>query len=53
MPTVKIEIRHRHTDAVLYTTEIDDSVPSGLRMRAALERATQARANLALSLIHI
>ena len=43
-----IEIRSRwDATRVLYGTEIDDSVPSGLRMRAALERATQARANLA------
>ena len=47
MPTVKIEIRSRWDAArVLYATEIDDSVPSGLRMRAALERATQARQDL-------
>lgn len=43
-----IEIRSRwDATRVLYATEIDDSVPSGLRMRAALERATQARADLA------
>ena len=46
MPAVRIEIRHRHTDAVLYTAEVDEATPSGLRTRAALEQATKAGANL-------
>ena len=44
---MKVEIKHRHTDAVLYAAEVPDDTPSGLAMRAALERATRAGANLA------
>ena len=43
----KIEIRHRYTDAVLYACDVtDDEQASGLAMRAALEGAVKAGANL-------
>ena len=44
---MKYAIKHRYTGAVLYEAEIPDDTPSGLQCRAALEKATQARANLA------
>ena len=47
MTTEKIQIRHRYTDAVLFGCEAPADLSSGLRMRHALEKATQARANLA------
>ena len=43
----QVQIKSRWTGAVLYTADIPDDTPSGLEMRAALERATQARAYLA------
>ena len=43
----KIQIRHRDTNAVLFECEDPADLSSGLRMRHALEKATQARANLA------
>ena len=43
----KIEIRHRYTDAVLYTCDVtDEQQAGGLAMRAALEGAIKAGANL-------
>jgi hypothetical protein len=45
--TVKVEIKNRWTDAVLYTAELPADMESGLHMRAALEQATAAGANLA------
>ena len=42
-----IEIKHRHTGAVLFFCDVPDDVDSGLRVRYALEKATQRRANLA------
>jgi len=44
---MKYAIKHRYTNAVLYETDIPDDTPRGLQCRAALEKATQARANLA------
>ncbi len=47
MTTVAVEICSRwDTERVLYTAQIDDAMPSGLRVRAALEQATRERANL-------
>ena len=43
----KIQIRHRDTNAVLFECEAPADLISGLRMRHALGKATQARANLA------
>jgi hypothetical protein len=43
---VKVEIRSRWTDAVLFTAEVPADLESGLHMRAALEQATAAHANL-------
>jgi uncharacterized protein YjbI with pentapeptide repeats len=45
--TVKVEIKNRWTDAVLYTAELPADMESGLHMRAALEQATAAGAYLA------
>ena len=43
----KIEIRHRYTDAVLYTCDVtDEQQAGGLAMRAALEGAIKAGAYL-------
>ena len=42
----KIQIRHRDTNEVLFECEAPADLSSGLRMRHALEKATQARANL-------
>ena len=41
-----VEIKHRYTGAVLFSCEVDDSVDSGLRMRAVLEKATTQGAYL-------
>ena len=41
-----IQIKHRFTDAVLFECEAPDGLDSGLRMRHALEKAVEARANL-------
>ncbi len=47
MATVRIEIRSRwDAERVLYAADVDESVPSGLRLRAALEKATRERADL-------
>ena len=46
LPSEKIQIRHRDTNAVLFECEAPADLSSGLRMRHALEKATQARANL-------
>lgn len=43
---MKHAIRHRHTDEVLFEAEIPDDTPSGLVVRAALEKATASWANL-------
>jgi hypothetical protein len=43
----QVQIKNRWNGEVLYTADIPDDTPSGLEMRAALEKATQARANLA------
>ena len=43
----QVQIKNRWGGEVLYTADIPDDTPSGLEMRAALEKATQARANLA------
>ncbi len=45
--TIKIEIKHRWNDSVLFTAEIPADTPSRLQMRAALQAATAARAYLA------
>jgi uncharacterized protein YjbI with pentapeptide repeats len=45
--TVQVQIKNRWTDAVLYTAEVPADMESGLHMRAALEQATAAGANLA------
>ena len=41
----KVEIKSV-AGAVLYTADIDDSIPSGLQLRAALEQAVDNRASL-------
>ena len=47
LPTVRVEIRSRRdSERVLYTADVDESVPSGLRMRHALEAATKSGAYL-------
>jgi hypothetical protein len=43
---MKIEIKHRYTDAVLFECDAPEGLESGLHMRHALEQATAARANL-------
>ena len=43
----QVQIKHRWAGAVLFTADIPDDTPSGMEMRAALEKATQERANLA------
>ena len=43
----KIQIRHRDTNAVLFECEAPADLSIGLRMRHALEKATQAGAYLA------
>ena len=42
-----IQIRHRHTDAVLFECEVPAGLKSGLHMRHALEQASATRAYLA------
>lgn len=44
--TRSIEIKHRWTDAVLFTADIPADTPSGMEMRVALEKATTSGANL-------
>ena len=44
---MKHQIKHRYTDAVLFESEVFDTVASGMATRHALEQATKARANLA------
>ena len=47
MSAIKVEIRSRwDSERVLYTADVDESVPSGLRMRHALEAATKSGAYL-------
>ncbi len=47
LPTVRVEIRKRwNSERVLYTADVRESVPSGLRMRHALEAATKSDADL-------
>jgi len=41
-----IEIKNFYTDAVVFSCDVPDSLDSGLRMRAALEKATASGANL-------
>ena len=41
------QIKHRYTDAVLFECDVPDDIESGLHTRYMLEKATQARANLA------
>ena len=41
-----VKIKHRYTDAVLFSCDVDDSVDSGLRTRVALEKATASGAYL-------
>ena len=41
-----IEIKNRWTDAVIYSCDVPATVPSGMEMRHALEKATQANAYL-------
>ena len=43
----KIQVRHLITDAVLFECEAPADLSSGLHMRHALEKATQAGADLA------
>ena len=43
---LKYEIKHRYTGAVLFTADIPDDTPSGLQCHDALEKATEARADL-------
>jgi len=42
----KIQIKHRFTDSVLFECDAPDDLDSGLHTRYALEKATQAGANL-------
>ena len=44
---VKVEIKSRWNASVLFTAEVDASISEGLRLKAALEIAVKARANLA------
>jgi uncharacterized protein YjbI with pentapeptide repeats len=41
-----VEIKHLYTGKVLFACEVEDSVNSGLRVRAALERAVASGADL-------
>ena len=43
---MKVQIKHRYTDAVLFEADVPDDMPSGMQMRVALEKATAAKANL-------
>jgi hypothetical protein len=42
----EIQIKHRHTDAVLFECDAPDGLDSGLHMWHALEKAVEAGANL-------
>jgi hypothetical protein len=42
---MQVQIKHRYTDAVLFECDVPDD-QSGIAMRVALEKATEARANL-------
>ena len=44
---MKVKIKHRYSDAVLFECEAPDDLDSGLHTRFALEKATQAGAYLA------
>ena len=44
---MQIKIKHRYTNAVLFECDAPEDMESGLHMRHALEKATQARACLA------
>jgi uncharacterized protein YjbI with pentapeptide repeats len=46
MASVRVEIRSRWTDEVLFAAEVPEGLERGLHMRVALEQATAARANL-------
>ena len=43
---MKHQIKHRYTGAVLFDADISDDAPAGMKTRAALEKATEAGANL-------
>jgi len=43
---MKVEIKHRYTNEVLFSCDVPDDVVSGLHMRNALEKATASSANL-------
>ena len=43
---MKHQIKHRYTGAVLFDADISDDTPAGMETRAALEKATEAYANL-------
>jgi len=43
---MKVEIKHRYTNSVLFSCDVPDDVVSGLHMRNALEKATASGANL-------
>ena len=43
---MKVEIKHRYTNEVLFSCDVPDDVASGLHMRNALEKATASSANL-------
>ena len=43
---MKVEIKHRYTNEVLFSCDVPDDAVSGLHMRNALEKATASRANL-------
>ena len=43
---MRIEIKNRWTDAVLYTADVPDGTKSGMTMRLALEQAVASGANL-------
>jgi uncharacterized protein YjbI with pentapeptide repeats len=46
METIKHQIKNRYTGAVLFECEVPGDTPSGLMTRYALEKATDAGANL-------
>jgi hypothetical protein len=43
---VKVQIKHRYTDAVLFECDAPEGLESGLHVRHALEKATKSRAYL-------
>jgi uncharacterized protein YjbI with pentapeptide repeats len=43
---MKVQIKHRFTDAVLFECDVPDDIDSGLHTRHALEKAAQSRTNL-------